>query len=176
MAGKTAITAEYVRARLDYDPETGIFRWRLRTERHQHDKGWNTKYAGTIAGTLNAHGYIIIVLDGEKIGAHRLAWLHVHGEWPPRQIDHVDTDTANNAIENLRLATTSQNGCNAPKKRNNMSGVKGVHWDASRQKWMASICANGERKNLGRFDDIDDAAAAYAEAAHRLHGEFARIE
>lgn len=56
---------------------------------------------------------------------------------------------------------------------NNTSGFKGVFWYPKYQKWMAGIGVNGRVKNLGYFDDIADAVAAYDAAAHKLFGVFA---
>lgn len=176
MAGKTAITAEYVRARLDYDPETGTFTWKPKSGGDLQTNAWNAHWAGKVAGTPHKRGYIVITLDERKWLAHRLAWLYVFGEWPAGGLDHKDKDTSNNAIANLRPASQSQNNWNTSKRRNNSSGFKGVTWHAARQKWTAWVCVNRKSKYLGLFNTPEEAAAAYAEAARKLHGEFARIE
>lgn len=87
--------------------------------------------------------------------------------------DHVKTgDTLNNQKENLRIATSSQNGMNS-KKRKNVSGFKGVTFDKSRNKWKAHIRKDYKQYNLGRFDTKEEAYDAYVKAARDLHGEFA---
>lgn len=50
----------------------------------------------------------------------------------------------------------------------NTSGIRGVCWDKSRGKWIASICVAGKQRNLGRFDSKEEAAAVYNEAAAEL--------
>ena len=57
-------------------------------------------------------------------------------------------------------------------RRNNKSGVPGVHWVSSRRRWRASICFKGERIFLGSYDDFEDAVRARREAEERLHGPF----
>lgn len=46
----------------------------------------------------------------------------------------------------------------------NKSGVVGVNWDKSRQKWQASIRYQGKKYHLGRYDDISDAITARKQA------------
>lgn len=50
----------------------------------------------------------------------------------------------------------------------NTSGIRGVSWDRSRQKWIVMICVGRVQRNLGRFDSKEMAAKAYATAASEL--------
>ena len=79
-------TIEHIREVLDYDPWTGEFTWRARGPL----RGWNTRYEGTKAGTVAAHGYLQIGLAGKLHRSHRLAWAHFYGEWPDSEIDHIN--------------------------------------------------------------------------------------
>lgn len=56
--------------------------------------------------------------------------------------------------------------------KNNTSGIKGVYWDRARGKWVAQIEFQGKNYHLGRFGDIEDAAAARKEAEKALFGNF----
>ena len=149
---------------LSYDPLTGVFIWKIKTS--------NRACVGKTAGTKAKSGYVSIQIDGKIYGAHRLAWLYVHGEWPPFQVDHRNRDRSNNRIKNLRLATPSQNGCNST-ARSPASGVKGVSWSKQAGKWQASIGAEKKRHHLGYFNSKEDAAVAISTARKELHGEFA---
>ena len=174
MATKTSITAHYLRSRLDYDPETGIFTWKPRVVTYYRDSNWNKRFLGKPPGSLSAtDGYLRIIIDCQGYLAHRLAWLHFYGQWPVGHIDHIDENGSNNRIANLRLATHAQNLQNRGKASNNKSGYKGVCWDKSRGRWIASIGIGGKAKRLGTYRTREEAAAAYAEAAKRLHGDFA---
>jgi hypothetical protein len=95
---------------------------------------------------------------------------------PPNdmQIDHIHGETLDNRKSQLRLATSSQNSHNKGVQANNKSGFKGVTWEKARRKWRAKIKLHNKRIDLGYFDTAEAAHAAYCEAAHRLHGEFAR--
>ena len=168
-------TAEYVRSRLHYDPLTGIFIWRPKPEVTIDDRRWDAQYAGKIAGGGGRSGYAKITIDNVTYPAHRLAWLYMNGKWPDDEIDHENCDLRDNRWSNLRPASRPENGRNRRISRNNTSGFKGVCWDKHKSKWKALIRVNGKRKHLGNFAEVTEAAEAYAEAAHRLHGDFARI-
>ena len=168
-----AITAQFVRSCLDYDPVTGIFTWRQRADR---DLSWNAKYAGQVAGTPNGDGQIRIQLNSGNYVAHMLAWLYMTGEWSPREIDHIDVDNSHNWWTNLRIATRSQNGANRPAPKSNTSGIKGVSKDSAGRpgKWQAKITVNMRQIHLGVFDCRAAAAFAFMVASDRHFGEFAR--
>lgn len=161
------ITADELRALLDYDPETGVFKWRVNTSRKIR--------SGDTAGTTNERGYVRVGINKRMYAAHRLAWLHVHGLWPHDQIDHINGDRGDNRIANLRIATGSQNCRNTTCHRDNRSGVKGVTFEKRRRKWKAQILVSGRHRNLGCFDRIEDAASAYRAAAREHFGEFAGV-
>lgn len=156
---------QQVRERLDYDPETGVFRWRTARVKSR---------VGTIAGAVS-NGHRAILIDGRLYGAHILAWLLMTGEWPSSHIDHRDLNGDNNAWLNLRLAGKRENAQNTGRRADNSSGFKGVAWDGKRRKWRADIrVPNGPRKHLGMFDDPAEGHAAYVAAAQHLFGEFWR--
>lgn len=153
-----------VREVLDYDPETGFFTWKVRLQN-------SAPPVGSVAcNVMPPYGYIRIGIDGEVFLAHRLAWFYVHGEWPAL-IDHIDRNTSNNRISNLRPATQSQNHQNQGPSRRNTSGVKGVSWDKCRGKWKLHIGV--ERKTTqARFNTKEEAIAARKRAEEKYFGEF----
>lgn len=158
------LTAEHLREVLEYDPETGVFRWRVAAGR------WGRIPAGTVAGSVSkVHGYIHIHLDGVVQNAHRLAWLYTTGEWPKDQIDHVNRDRADNRFCNLREATTAQNMENKRRYRSNTSGHPGVHWRSFCGLWQARIGIAGKRVSLGHWPTVEEAAAAYVAAKAQMH-------
>ena len=105
---------------------------------------------------------------------HRIIWKMHFGEIPQGKIlDHIDTNRGNNRIENLRIATVSENGRNAfvsSKKKSKLP--KGV--SKSGRRYCAQIKINYKTTRLGSYSSIEEASQAYQDAAQRLHGEFAR--
>lgn len=166
------LSAEYVRARLDYNPETGEFFWK-----HSdlvRKKSWNTKFAGKPAGFVK-FGYVAISLLDKPYMAHRLAWIFMTGEWPTDEIDHIDLDKTNNKFANLRQATPVTNHGNLGLFKNNTSGFKGVYWEPKNKKWAARIKFDKVSRRLGLFKTKEDAAEAYNKAALFGFKEYARI-
>jgi len=163
------LTLERLKEVLDYEPDTGLFRWKV-------ERG-GTKI-GEVAGHHKGPRYIRINIDRVSYRAHILAWFYMTGEWPSRFIDHKDTDKANNRWGNLRLATKSQNMANMPAPKHNTSGLKGAHRykaGASYGKpWQSTISVDKKSISLGHFATAEEAHAAYVAAAQRLFGEFAR--
>jgi hypothetical protein len=162
------LTAERLRELLDYEPETGVFRWAV-------DRGPGRPRVGDAAGSADAtkDGRIIIKIAGRKHKAHRLAWLSVTGAWPVGEIDHRDGNPANNAWANLREATRAENARNSKRPAHNRSGFKGVR-PKPNGRWEAFITKDSRWITLGRFPTAEEAHAAYVAAAHEHHGEFAR--
>lgn len=91
------------------------------------------------------------------------------------QVDHIDGNTLNNQVENLRICTTSQNRTNNKKQSNNTSGFTGVTWRPKLKKWAAQIQLNKKGFYLGIFENLEDAAKAYDKKAKELFGKFARL-
>lgn len=166
------MTAERLRELLHYDPETGVFTWRVYR---------GVVWPGCVAGCSSAikGRYRMIGVDQERLLAHRLAFLWMTGEWPLHKVDHVNGNGQDNRWANLRQATDRDNTRNRHSHPLNTSGYIGVTRDnqtRSRKKWRASIRNNaGKYQNLGRYMTAREAATVRDEAARRLHGEFATL-
>lgn len=163
----TDLTQKRLKELLSYDPETGVFRWKIKLS-------FRTQI-GSIAGTIHLQGYRLIHIQYKKYGAHRLAWLYCNGTWPPSALDHINRNKDDNRITNLRLATRRQNGINVGLNKANTSGFKGVHWHKRDEVWQVLIHVYKKKIYLGSYKDVMEAAKAYNKAAIRMHGEFAWV-
>jgi hypothetical protein len=159
------LTIERLRSVIDYDPRTGVLRWKVRQSIRVQ--------AGDVIESAAANGHLRVSIDYRRYLAHRVAWFHHFGEWPKGRLDHRNGNAADNRIDNLRVATPSQNGFNRGAQGNNLSGLKGVSYDARRGYYFSRICIDGRQTWLGRFDTARKAHNAYRKAAKKLHGEFA---
>lgn len=167
----TLPTVDQLREVFRYDPITGLL-WHL--PRPNAKASWTTRYAGKVAGcvTRTSTGYVNVKYYARTIRAHQVAWALFHGEWPPEEIDHKNGNRADNRIINLRPATRNNNSHNKTSRPNAISGLRGVRPHCN--KWRAIISCNGKRYHLGLFSTREAAHEAYAKAAEKYHGEFAR--
>jgi hypothetical protein len=160
------LTAEELREQLDYDPETGVFTRRVtRSSRVK---------IGDVAGWPDKDGYVRVRVLSRVRAAHRLAWLHVYGVWPPNEIDHINGMRGDNRIANLREATHAENSRNRKKLRNGRCALKGVYIKGAR--FCAKIKKHGKHTHVGCYDTEEEAHAAYVAAAEKEFGAFARAE
>lgn len=154
------LTQERLQERLSYDPSTGEFRTRYAVKQVP---------AGAIAGSASSKGYWRIKIDNREYAAHRLAWLYVHGEFPPGDLDHRNRVRSDNRIGNLRLANKSQNGQNRSKASSASAAYLGVTFHQRAQKWQAAIGSQGRVHYLGLYATPEAASAAYKKAKAVVH-------
>jgi hypothetical protein len=160
------LTATQVRQFLNYNPKTGEFTWKALF-------GNSSKTIGSVAGTKSR--YVRIRLFYKFYLAHRLAYLYMTGVWPDEEIDHINGDGLDNRWSNLRPATHTQNMMNSRKRMKN--GLpKGVSRHKRSGKYQAHIRVNKESISLGLFTSTQTAHIAYALAAKKHFGDFARVK
>lgn len=182
MAKKTYPTAEFIRQILDYNPKTGELFWKARKAEmfqvvtdtpEKACKTWNTQFAGKRVGTRHTLGYLRVSIYDVSYYCHRLAWIHFYGFEPRGQIDHANGDKTDNRITNLRDANNQQNSANKRVLANNILGVKNVR-RTDEGRFRSTIYVDSAPIHLGIFDTIEEASAAYAKAARKHFGKFAR--
>lgn len=163
MASERISHAQLVDA-LNYDPETGVFTWRVARGRHGNIR------AGTVAGTVDDKGYVRITIFGRKYRAHQLAIYHATGKWPEDEVDHRDTVKHHNWSDNIRPATHAENRQNLRKPyANNKAKLLGVSFYAKTAKWRAQIQVGGKVTHIGYFKTKEDAHAAYVAKKREIH-------
>lgn len=153
----------YLRTRLAYDPETGLFTW----IKHRFKK-----VLGTTAGCPHSHGYIRIRVHGVSYFAHRLAFMFTHNRLPEGEIDHINRIKTDNRISNLRESTVEENRSNCVAKRKRKGVLKGCYFSKKHNRWLAIAQKDNKRHYIGLFDTEIEAHEAYVEVARKLHGEF----
>ena len=129
--------------------------------------------AGSKAGCVNGRGYLVVGIKYKKYLVHRIIWA-MHGNDPAAVLDHINGDTQDNKIENLRASTHTENMCNAKRSKRNTSGVKGVSWNKTARKWIGSVWYQYKMHKTPPFDSKEECAAAVMTLRCGLHGEFAR--
>jgi hypothetical protein len=163
------LTQERLKEVVDYDPETGIFRWKKRPK--------GGAKIGDVAGWLNYVGdnyaRVYISIDTKHYLAHSLVWLYVYGRFPEGEIDHIDRNGTNNRLNNLIEADRSIQLFNSKLQDRNRSGHKGIDWfsyDNRHNKWRARITYRGKVRCLGYYKTFEEAVAARQAAEIKLLG------
>lgn len=151
-----------------YDSETGVFTFK--------ERRFGVKQGSPAGSRDPINGYMRMRVKGVLYLAHRLAWLYVNGDWPKKEIDHLDRNRENNRISNLREVTRSENLANKSLYRSSKTGLRGVHWHKQHRKFCASIQINGKRRHVGLFKTANEAELAYKEQSVKLRGEFSPIK
>jgi ribosomal protein L21E len=161
------MTQEELKEVLHYDPETGVFKWKVRSAYHVH--------VGDKAGSLNKKvNRTYIRIKGKLYVAARLAFLYTEGYFPAF-VDHKDRNRTDDRKENLRAASRAENNRNMTMPSHNTSGYKGVSFNKRRNKFEAYVTFGNKKKYLGAYAVKEDAARVYDKAATELFGEFAAL-
>lgn len=116
------------------------------------NKKQNNRVAGIRAALYDANGK-------HNVYVHRLVALAFLPNPNGFQfVDHIDRNTLNNKVSNLRWCSSRQNILNRGKQANGTSEYLGVSWKDSINKYEAQFQQNGKKIWLGYFDDEETAA------------------
>ncbi len=133
-------------------------------EQFDYNDGFLLRNTGRYVGkpiTGNNTVYTVISFNDKPQLAHRLIYAWHNGEiGKGLVIDHINGDTKDNRIENLRAVTRTENGQNRKKASDNKSGTTGVSFNKRSNKWRAGITINGKAKYLGFYTDKNEAIKA----------------
>lgn len=136
-------------------------------------KSNNIKLFDQAGSASNTDRYLRVMINKTSYKVHRLVFLYHHG-YLPKYIDHINGDTFDNRIANLREATYDQNNQNARIRKDSTSKIKGVYLHKSSNKWAASCQVAKKRTHLGLFGTIEEAEKAVKSFREQHHGSFAR--
>lgn len=151
----------------DYFTYDGLNLWRKRDERRNNN--YNSRNEGVLCGTSDKKGYLLVSFDGRRFKAHRIIWEMHNGPIPEgMEIDHINHVKYDNRIENLRLASRSDQSRNMPKSISNKSGVVGVCFNKARGKWFSQIKVDGKTERLYYGYSFEEAVKARLDAELRL--------
>lgn len=158
-----------LQALFEYSPTTGLFTYKVKPN-------FRIKIgsiAGTVKKTGKCKGYCFIKINGQLYQASRLAWLYVYGIDPGYlTVDHIDRNPSNNAINNLRLATMSEQSFN--RHSTNKSGVRGVYYSESKDVYIAHV--NFRKAGIctsKQFRTIEEASEWYEDMRKQYGKQFA---
>lgn len=156
-------TIERLREAFRYEDVSGEIHWRC--------TGKGRSKNGTRAGTFQGR-YMFLYLDRVRISFHRAVWALVNGEWPTDVIDHINGNTRDNRIENLRCVTQSLNMQNQRKARSDSSsGLLGAVRVCMKRgtKWRAQLRAGGVMHRGRVRSTPEEAHSDYLRMKRDLH-------
>lgn len=159
-------------SKMDKDTALKLFEYRDGLLFWKNPSNPNKTPIGSLAGTISKRGYVHIQYMRKIYKAHRLIYLMFHGETFD-VIDHVNGNTSDNRIENLRVASTSENQRNAKIRKDNSSGVKNVSWHKRIGKWGVQLNIDKKIKHFGYYEDLELAELIAMEARNKFHNNFA---
>lgn len=89
----TELTHEELARILDYDPETGVFRWKVSGGRQK---------IGNVAGCKNKNANRTRI-KGKSYLLRRLAWFYSYKQWPERNLFTKELGQFNDSIKNIGM-------------------------------------------------------------------------
>ncbi|PYE51560.1 HNH endonuclease [Paenibacillus barcinonensis] len=115
----------------------------------------------------------------DELGNRKQKTVHLHRllmdvKDPLMYVDHINHDTLDNRIANMRVVNKKQNMCNRPQaNRNSKSGIRNVYWCKRTRKWTVQIQIEGINTIVGKFDDLKVADEFAKKMRAKHYGEFA---
>ncbi len=119
----------------------------------------NRVVIGNEAGNDHHKGYRDIKIKGKIYRLHRIIWLIENGNFPKKQIDHINGIKNDNRIENLRDVNNRIN-CSNRKSNKKLIGA----YKIKEHKWRSRIRFKKYQVNLGIFKTEIDASNQYLKA------------
>lgn len=162
------LTHEYLKQCIDYNPETGDFKWKI-------SMGPSTYGNDAFYVRIEGNNYIKLTsfILGKSYSTNRLIvfWMTGYMPSPNRVVMPIDNNALNLKWSNIKVGNRSET--NIKKRNHGMLASKGVCFDSRSNKYRVTIRITGKQKCLGYYDTETEAYAAYMKAARKHYGELA---
>lgn len=152
----------------DVYPNEGKFFWKNVSKYHNQINGMEAGCASPANGKYYWH----IKINNKRYKRGRLMFFYVYGKFPNPCVDHINGDSLDDRIENLRQATVIENAWNHKKRKRKINLPMGVR-NTKNGKYQARISFKGKQFHLGVFETVEQAQNIYQIKRKELYGEFA---
>lgn len=159
----------WMQASFSVDADRGILVWKEPPRVHPRMIG---KEAGSLRSNHNGKLYCHVRHARRAFKRSWLIFLWVHRRWPTDCIDHIDGNSTNDAIGNLREATATQNAWNHKRRARRIALPMGVRLMGS-GRYEARISYHKKQIHLGAFETPEAAHTAYVAKRKELYREYA---
>lgn len=127
-----------------------------------------SKYKVYVKGPAHKK-YATISYNGYKLNLHRfLLGITTLGYNLSETVDHINGDSLDNRLCNLRICTQKENMQNIRKANK----IVGVGWLKYNKKWTARIMSNYKTIHIGNYDTYEEAVLARLKKEQELCGEY----
>lgn len=161
-------SADEVFAKFSIDVERGIVTWINPPKNHPR---MFLKAAGSLRCSRNGKRYCIVRINQRAVGRGYLVFFAQFRRWPYPLLDHINGDSSDDRIANLREATVTQNAWNHRSRRKRLTLPMGVR-NMKSGRFQARIACNGRMFHLGTYATPAEARAIYISKRKELYGEF----
>jgi hypothetical protein len=165
----SVITRDEALRLFDFDVKNGRIFWKEPPRKHPRLKGME---AGGPQPNRSGKSYWVIRIGRQSFKRSRLVFLVAHGKLPSPCVDHINGNSLDDRLANLREATVAQNAWNHQRRAKRSPLPMGVRSNPN-GRYSARIAVNKRMIQIGTFDTPEQAAAAYSEARRQYYGQFA---
>lgn len=153
------------------DFEVGTLFWKSPPKNHAEKVGME---AGCVnIGKGKNKNYWQVRAFGRTYKRSRVIFRMAHGRWPEPSVDHVNGNSLDDRLDNLRECSHSQNSVNSRDKLRKKHDLPRGVYETKQGKFMARLTVNGQSLSLGVYASSDEAKQVYQKARKETFGEFA---
>lgn len=128
----------------------------------------NRKYCSSLCG---GKYYAVTYIDKKQVYLHRLLTNAPVG----KVVDHINGDTLDNRLENLRVCSHKENIRNQRSHPDKLQKYRGVDFMKSKNKYRARITCDGKEIHIGLFDTAENAFTEYKKMSKELFKNFSNV-
>jgi len=134
--GNLKVNTESILKYVEYDPtsSTGI-RWKVNRYSGRKYSHISARAGDEAGGSSTSNGYTNVVCKIDKVlyVVSRVVWFLVYGVYPDKSlvIDHLNGDSLDNRVENLKLCSQHDNTKNKKIRTDNVSGKTGIYFSVA---------------------------------------------